>query len=188
MIKFFKPVFAPIVFALFCLGFVGCNKNQNPPNNNSGTVLIKWSITINGQTRNWQGYYPEVSQAAEGGAQYTSSSGNGILLFVENPNIAFFTFTFAKVGMASAGTYTFNSGSFNATQNSFQINDQANSNIISTQFGGNISLTIQTFPSETISTQISSNTLVKGSFSGVASDMGGTSNNVSGSFEAIRIN
>jgi hypothetical protein len=164
-----------------------CQQNNTPPNS-SGSVLIKWSLTINGQTTNWQGNYPESSTNNTGGSLYTQSGGNGILSFLKDPSQGMFSVQLAKAGMSGTGTYNINSASFDPTANSFSINDFTNGVILTTQYGGNVNVSIQTFPNETVSTSISTSTLVKGTFSGTIGSSGGTLSNVSGSFESIRIN
>ncbi len=175
-----------LLMLLSLLIIFSCQQN-NPQPNPSGSVQIKWSLTINGQTSNWQGNYPECATNNTGGSQYTQSGGSGILSFIKDPNQALFSVQFAKSGMSGTGTYNINSTSF-STANSFSINDFTNGVNLTTQYGGNVNISIQTFPNETISTSISTSTLVKGTFSGTVGSSSGTLSNVSGSFESIRIN
>jgi hypothetical protein len=174
------------------LGISGCQEENPEPNqpqtNPSGSVLTKWSIVINGQTHSWQGNFPESSNTNSGGSTYTQSGGNGTLTFAKNPSQAMFTSGISKIGMITAGTYTINVNNYDATQSAFYINDLTNSALLSIAYGGSINVTVQTFPNQTASTNISSNTLVKGSFSGTIGDANGTLYTVSGSFESIRTN
>lgn len=176
-------------FTLFIgtmISLLGCQPD-NPQPNPSGTVLTKWTMTINGQTQSWQGNFPESSNNNTGGSQYTYSNGNGQLAFVKDPSQAMFTAQIAKSGMNSTGTFTISSTNY-STSNAFFINDFSNGVFLTTQYGGNINVNIQSFPNQTASTDISSSTLVKGTFSGTVGSSSGALTNVTGSFESIRIN
>jgi hypothetical protein len=166
--------------------FIGCQPDDPQPN---GSVTIKWNATLNGQNYTWQDTYPEASTNAAGGSQYSKSSNGGQITLVSGGGFNSFQIIMSNPNMYSTGTYNISSANF-STYNSFSVMDGANAqNMLSIAYGGNVTINITTFPSNTVSANgVSNNAIVKGNFSGTIGKSSGGTVPISGSFESIRLN
>lgn len=191
--------------SLVILNLISCNPNQPQPQPTPApapaptpqpsTVLIKWSLIIDGQTYSWQGDYPPPTSGTGGSTYVLQSSNAGQLVFSKNPNIAV---AISKLGMSATGTYTISQANYNGDNSVFSIQDQSNNLWWNNSFGGSINVNITTFPSNSFIANnnsvsgITNNVKVIGTFSGTIgkNTIGSptiTTSTISGSFESIRI-
>jgi len=184
--NFFKILGVMSVLTATAAVFSGCQQNNPQPN---GSVTIKWNATINGQNYTWQDTYPEASTNATGGSQYTKSSNGGQIILANGGDFNALQINMSNPNMTSSGNYTISSANY-STYNSFSVMNGANAqNMLSIAYGGNITINITTFPSNTVSANgVSSNAIVKGNFSGTIGNSSGGTVPISGSFESVRIN
>lgn len=178
------------IFNLALVGIIGvsilsCNPDNPQP---SGSTIIKWNLTLDGQNYSWQDSYPESSTSASGGSQYTlQSNGIGQFIFSNSGTMNGIMMTISKSAMNSTGSYTFSQSNY-STNSMFSIMNNTNSTQLNNAYGGNIVLNITTLPSNSVSNNgVSSSALVKGNFSGTIGKATGGTSTISGSFESIRI-
>ena len=165
---------------------LGCQPDNPPPNNsnnNSGTLTLKWNLSIDGQNYSYTVDYPNNSGA---GSIYSISGNNGqITLAKEYP--ATETLSISKAGMTNIGNYTFTSGNFGSDNSIyFMSNFQIG---YSNSYGGSTNVEITSFSPNSVASAGSSGAgLVKGTISGTIGRASGGVANISGSFEALRNN
>lgn len=182
--SFTKKIFNTAFIGIIGISIISCNPDNPQP---SGSTIIKWNLTLDGQNYTWQDSYPESSTSASGGSQYTlQSNGLGQILLSNSGTMNGIMISISKTAMTSTGSYTFNQSNY-SSNSMFSIMNNTNNTQLNTAFGGNIVVNITTFPSNSASVNgVSSSALVKGNFSGTIGKATGGTSTISGSFEAIR--
>jgi hypothetical protein len=183
--SFFKILGVISVLTATAVVFSGCQPDNPQPN---GSVTIKWNATINGQNYTWQDNYPQSSTNVTGGSQYSKSSNGGSVQLAKGADMSNLQIVMSSPNMTSTGSFSISSSNY-STFNSFYVLDGANpQNMLSTSYGGNITVNITTFPTNSVSANgVSSNPIVKGNFSGSIGNTSGGTVSISGSFESIRL-
>jgi hypothetical protein len=182
----FKIVFNLATFTGVAVFLLGCQPDNPPPNNNSnnsGSLTLKWNLTIDGQNYSYSVDYPNNSGA---GSLYSISGNNGqITLAKEYPATEFLMIS--KVGMTNTGNYTLTSSNVGA-DNSISFNQDFQMGY-SNSYGGSTNVEITSFSPNSVASAGSSGAgLVKGTITGTIGRATGGVANISGSFEALRNN
>jgi hypothetical protein len=173
------------------LSLSGCNQNNPQP---SGSLTMKYNVTIDGQNYTWQNTYPENTQASGSGSAYfnanTPSQGIGNIFATNDGGNQLFTINISKQSLNGTGSYSFTSSNFNTNSSNFTITryNLPSIAIFSTQNSGNMNLNVTTFPTGVASSSgAPNNAVLKATFSGTLGNMNGGTSNISGSIEVVRI-
>ena len=179
MKKNFHRSFVMALLASMLIQFSSCEKPSE--------VVVKWDITIDGQSYSFEETLSDGDEFENGAAIFQTNmalTNGGSQLILTATDGAVVTVNFAHVNMTDEGSYVFNGstdGAVSIMQNLSAYSDNDGS-------GASTTLEITTFPSETASTSNNlQQTLVIGTFSGTVADVNDDLHNISGSFEAIRI-
>ena len=163
--------------------FSSCKKQNEAINE----VTIKWNITIDGQDYSYEEILSEEDDFENGVAILQTNSGisnGGSQLILSSSDGGMLTVQFGHVNMTDEGSYVFNGdmdGSLSIMNNMDSYSDALG-------IGASTTLTITTFPAVSASTsEMLQETLVIGDFSGTVGDFNDDLHNISGSFEAIRV-
>ena len=176
--RFYKSLFLCFV-ALVLIQFSSCKKQNE--------VIVKWDITIDGQTYSYEETLTEDDEFENGAAILQTNSGianAGSQLILTSTDGGMLTIQFAHINMTQEGSYVFNGG----MDGMLSIMHNMNAYADDLGVGASTTLNITTFPTATVSTADRlQETLVIGDFSGTVGDFNDVLHNVSGSFEAIRV-
>ena len=145
-------------------------------------VTVKWDITIDGQTYSYEDRYTESSNMDECAAFFQTNGGipeaGGQIIISGSDGI---TIQIASADLTGTGSYVFNEDSDG------HISILHGMNAYSSDVGST-TVNINTFPLLVWSaTENLEGTISKGDFSGTIGDINGVVHNISGSFEAIRV-
>lgn len=188
--SFTKKIFNLALVGIIGVSFLSCNSNNPQP---SGSVTMKYNVTIDGQNYTWQNTYPENTQAAGSGSAYFSSNapsqGIGNIFATNDQQNQLFSINISKQSLSGTGNYSFTSANFNSTSSNFTITRNSLSSYIlyQNQFSGNMNLNVTTFPTGVAtSSGAPNNAILKATFSGTLGNTNGGTSNITGSIEAVR--
>jgi len=174
---------APVMLCFLLILISGCKKQNEAINE----VTIKWNITIDGQDYSYEEILSEEDAFENGVAILQTNSGisnGGSQLILSSSDGGMLSVQFVHLNLTTEGTYVFNGdmdGSLSIMHNMDSYSDALG-------MGASTTLTITTFPALSASTsERLQETLVIGEFSGTVGDFNDVLHNISGSFEAIRI-
>ena len=177
--KIFQKSFFACFIAFMLIQFSSCKKQNE--------VILKWDITIDGQTYSYEETLTEDDEFENGAAILQTNSGianAGSQLILTSTDGGMLTIQFGHINMTQEGSYVFNGG----MDGTLSIMQNMNSYADNLGIGASTTLNITTFPTATVSTTDRlQETLVIGDFSGTVGDFNDVLHNISGSFEAIRV-
>ena len=177
--KIFQKSFFACFIAFMLIQFSSCKKQNE--------VILKWDITIDGQTYSYEETLTEDDEFENGAAILQTNSGianAGSQLILTSTDGGMLTIQFGHINMTQEGSYVFNGG----MDGTLSIMRNMNSYADNLGIGASTTLNITTFPTATVSTTDRlQETLVIGDFSGTVGDFNDVLHNISGSFEAIRV-
>ena len=188
--SFINRIFNLALVGIIGVSILGCNPDNPQP---SGSVTMKYNVTIDGQNYTWQNTYPENTQAAGSGSAYFSSNapsqGIGTIFATNDGGNQLFTINISKQSLNGTGNYSFTSANFNSNNSNFTITryNLPSFTIFSNQNSGNINLNVTTFPTGVAtSSGAPNNAILKATFSGTLGNTNGGTSNITGSIEAVR--
>ena len=178
--KIFQKSFFACFVAFMLIQFSSCKKQNE--------VIVKWDITIDGQTYSYEETLSDGDELENGAALFQTNmgvaNGGSQLILTSTDGADAITIQFAHINMTDEGSYVFNGGLDGAVSIMQNINAYADNS----GSGASTTLNITTFPTVTASTsERLQETLVVGNFSGTVADFNDVLHDISGSFEAIRL-
>ena len=177
--KIFQKSFFACFVAFMLIQFSSCKKQNE--------VIVKWDITIDGQTYSYEETLSEDDEFENGAAILQTNSGitnGGSQLILTSTDGGMVTVQFGHINMTEEGSYVFNGG----MDGMLSIMHNMNAYADDLGVGASTTLNITTFPAATVSTSDRlQETIVVGNFSGTVGDFNDVLHDISGSFEAIRV-
>jgi hypothetical protein len=172
-------IFLFLLISAMSFQFSSCKKQNE--------VIVKWDITIDGQTYSYEETLTEDDEFENGVAILQTNSGinnGGSQLILTSTDGGMITVQFGHINMTEDGSYLFNGG----MDGMLSIMHNMNAYADDLGVGASTTLNITTFPTATVSTSDRlQETIVVGNFSGTVGDFNDVLHDISGSFEAIRI-